>query len=300
MDETLIKEFFIDAQSHLERIEADTLGLEKDPDNQELIDAIFRHAHSIKGNAGMVGLMEIHNSGQSFESFLDEQRELGHVKQSAIDTIFQGLDRLKKVIGQEKINQGLMTAPVETIIVNPVSEDASENGTSTQTPVKPKPANPDDNDPLETYSKTYLTFDLSSEHFGIDIIKVKEIVSAESVTPVPNTKNFVEGVMNLRDQVIPVIDLKSKLGMGGVDIKVNKDKTPDSNIIVVDISKSITGIRVEQVTGIQKFDENEIVAPERLQGNISTDYLLGIGLSKDSPTTLLDVAGICDPDEYLY
>ncbi len=105
-NEGLIAEFYEDTQAHLENIEVDVLKLEKDHGQSDLIDAVFRRVHSIKGNSGMLGLDQIRVAGEVFETFLDKIRERRTTTSEEIDTMFAHLDTLKKVVSQTKGETG--------------------------------------------------------------------------------------------------------------------------------------------------------------------------------------------------
>ncbi len=94
MDE-ILQEFWVDTQSHIEAIEECLLHLDKDGSRSDLIDDIFRRVHSLKGNAGVLGLLEIYTYGQEFESFLEEVRERRQAAREEVDHMFEGLDRMK-------------------------------------------------------------------------------------------------------------------------------------------------------------------------------------------------------------
>ncbi len=116
----------------------------------------------------------------------------------------------------------------------------------------------------------------------------------EPITPVPNTLDFVVGVMNLRDQVIPVFDLKRKLKVEGAGDAASR------NIIVVEIDKSVTGLQVDEVNGIMAIPSGRIESPELFEGTIEIDYLYGLGNTENGAIILLDSDVLCAPDEILF
>ena len=138
-------------------------------------------------------------------------------------------------------------------------------------------------------------FGLAGETYGIDILSVREIITTEAITRVPNTKPFVEGVMNLRDQVIPIFDMKKRL-----DIRVNNSKTEEKNIIIVEVSKVSTGLKVDDVLGIIELKNSKITPPDTFQGSVPTEYMRGIGRTEDGAIILLEVTELCGQSELLY
>ena len=319
-DDNLMNEFLADTQGHLENIEEDTLRLEKNPTDEELIGDVFRRVHSIKGNAGIMGLAEIYSYGQEFESFLDGVRERKIATTAEIEKVFRYLDGLKAQIMRlkgEEVEKYQETAGSSGLEPD-LAEESDLEDTDDDTPGYSQPASygaemasaptisiEARQAELEARKRhiydgggpvTVLTFQIGPEIYGIDIMKVKEIITYERVTRVPNTKWFVDGVMNLRDQVIPVFDLCKKLKIKTDPGQAGRERS----IIVVEISKVITGLAVDDVTGIKVFEQERITPPENFKGKISIDYLLGVGQLEESAVIILDALDICDPAEILY
>ncbi len=141
----------------------------------------------------------------------------------------------------------------------------------------------------------YLTFALAEEEYGLEILKVREIIGYMNITAVPRTPEYVRGVINLRGQVIPVVDLRAKFGMESIDVD---EKTC---IIVVQIShggRSVsTGIVVDQVSEVLDIEAEDIEEPPSFGEDVDTDFILGMGKIDESVKTLLDidkVLGGCD------
>jgi purine-binding chemotaxis protein CheW len=132
----------------------------------------------------------------------------------------------------------------------------------------------------------YLTFALGPEEYGLEILKVREIIGYMEITAVPQTPGHVKGVINLRGQVIPVIDLRSKFGMETAEI------TEESCIIVVEIShdkrKFNTGIIVDHVQEVLDIDGQDIEDSPQF-GSVNTDFILGMGKIGDTVKILLDI-----------
>jgi len=133
----------------------------------------------------------------------------------------------------------------------------------------------------------YLTFALASEEYGLEILKVREIIGYIEVTAVPQTPHYVKGVINLRGQVIPVIDLRSKFGMETTDV------TEETCIIVVEIAhktrKFNTGIIVDRVQEVLDIAGQNIEEAPQLGSSVDTDFILGMGKVGDSVKILLDI-----------
>jgi purine-binding chemotaxis protein CheW len=133
----------------------------------------------------------------------------------------------------------------------------------------------------------YLTFALGPEEYGLEILKVREIIGYMEITAVPQTPHEVKGVINLRGQVIPVIDLRSKFGMETAEV------TEESCIIVVEISQNntnfSTGIVVDHVQEVLDIAGQDIEDAPQFGSSVDTDFILGMGKIGDSVKILLDI-----------
>lgn len=133
----------------------------------------------------------------------------------------------------------------------------------------------------------YLTFALSCEEYGLEILKVREIIGYMNITAVPQTPVFVKGVINLRGQVIPVIDLRAKFGMKTADV------TDETCIIVVEITqnnrKYNTGIVVDHVQEVLDIAGENIEDAPQFGSSVNTDFILGMGKVGESVKILLDI-----------
>jgi purine-binding chemotaxis protein CheW len=133
----------------------------------------------------------------------------------------------------------------------------------------------------------YLTFDLGDEEYGIPIIKVKEINGMMAITKVPQTEEYVKGVINLRGKVIPVIDLRLKFGMAAIEY------TERTCIIVVEVQGEkgtvSIGLVVDSVSEVNNIRGEEIEDPPAFGTSLSTEYILGMAKKDDGVKILLDI-----------
>ncbi|MGD8787496.1 MAG: chemotaxis protein CheW [Phycisphaerales bacterium] len=133
----------------------------------------------------------------------------------------------------------------------------------------------------------YLTFALANEEYGLEILKVREIIGYMEITAVPQTPAYVKGVINLRGQVIPVVDLRAKFGMETSDI------TDETCIIVVETSqgdhKFSTGIVVDHVEEVLDIAGEDIEEAPQFGSSVNTDFILGMGKIGDNVKILLDI-----------
>ncbi|MDY6822679.1 MAG: chemotaxis protein CheW [Thermodesulfobacteriota bacterium] len=142
----------------------------------------------------------------------------------------------------------------------------------------------------------YLTFQLAEEEYGIGIMKIKEIIGMMPITSVPRTPDFIKGVVNLRGKVIPVTDLRLKLGMDEVEV------TDRTCIIVTEIQGKTTsaqmGIVVDAVCEVLNVKAEEVADTPEFGTTIDTAYILGIAKMDDGGVKiLLDIDRILSPEE---
>lgn len=141
----------------------------------------------------------------------------------------------------------------------------------------------------------YLTFSLDQEEYGIGILKVKEIIGMMRVTPVPQTPDFVKGVINLRGRVIPVIDLRLRFGMNRIDY------TERTCIVVVEIDsdtgKLHIGVVVDSVSEVLNIKGTDIEDTPAFGTSLNTDYILGMAKSGGSVKILLAIDKVLSADE---
>jgi len=141
----------------------------------------------------------------------------------------------------------------------------------------------------------YLTFVLGSEEYGLDILKLREIIGYMKITAVPQTPEHVKGVINLRGQVIPVIDLRAKFSMNTIDV------TEQTCIILVEITqqnrKFNTGIIVDHVQEVLDISAENIEPTPQFGTNVNTDFILGMGKIGESVKILLDINKILGDED---
>lgn len=144
---------------------------------------------------------------------------------------------------------------------------------------------------VDTESSKFLTFQLQDEEYGLEILKVRELMGIMNITPVPQTPPYVKGVINLRGQVIPVMDLRSKFGLpeGEYDQK--------TCIVVVDVKGMLMGIVVDTVSEVLDIQSNNIEPPPSFGTEVNIEYILGMGKVDDEVKILLDIEKVLSSDE---
>ena len=132
----------------------------------------------------------------------------------------------------------------------------------------------------------YLTFWIDNQIFGIAISDIDQIVSIQKITPMPQFPSYVKGVINLRGEIIPVIDVR---------LRFNKPEVPYNKItciIIITIGKDQYGLIVDSVDEVVKIQDEEITAPPTISDNYENDYLSGIAKLKEKVVLLLDITAI--------
>jgi len=148
----------------------------------------------------------------------------------------------------------------------------------------PKPGEASTADPR---SGKYLTFRLAREEFAIQVLRVREIMGLQDITAVPQTPQYMKGVINLRGKIVPVIDLRSKFGFPEVEA------TPTTCIIVVQLHSGretlLMGLLVDAVSEVLNFAAGDIENTPDFGKGVSTPYLLGIAKMKGAVKILLNI-----------
>jgi purine-binding chemotaxis protein CheW len=144
-------------------------------------------------------------------------------------------------------------------------------------------------------SGKYLTFNLQAESYGIDVLKVREIIRLTTITAVPQMPAHIRGVINLRGKIIPVMDLRVRFEFSSA---ANTDQTC---IVVVQVKlpegkSTQMGLVVDGVEEVINISENDIEETPSFGGQICTDYIIGIAKVKSFVKTLLDIDGIVGAD----
>ena len=131
-----------------------------------------------------------------------------------------------------------------------------------------------------------VTFKLENEEFGVDILKVQEINRMVTITKIPNAPPFVEGVINLRGKIIPIVDLRKRLGFNG------KSYDQSTRIIVVELEGIILGFIVDSVSEVLRISESTIEPPPSIMGGIESDYIEGVGKLDNRLLILLELSKV--------
>ncbi len=136
-----------------------------------------------------------------------------------------------------------------------------------------------------------VTFSIGEEEFGVDILKVQEIIRTMEITKVPRAPAFVEGVINLRGKVIPIIDLRRRFGLQ------SRKHDKHTRIIVIEISNMIVGFVVDSVSEVLRIPANTVEPPPPVVAGLESEYISGVGKLEDRLLILLDLDRLLSGEE---
>uniref|UniRef100_C6E2Z4 CheW protein n=1 Tax=Geobacter sp. (strain M21) TaxID=443144 RepID=C6E2Z4_GEOSM len=142
---------------------------------------------------------------------------------------------------------------------------------------------------VETITETtqYLTFKLEEELFALDIGKVREVLDFTTITKVPQTPDYMRGVINLRGSVVPVVDLRLKFGM------VMAEQTVNTCVIIVEVElegeRVVMGAMADAVQEVLDLEPDQIEPPPRIGTKLNTDFIKGMGKHNDQFIIILDI-----------
>ena len=146
-----------------------------------------------------------------------------------------------------------------------------------------------------TESRQYLTFKLNEEVFGVDVAQVREILDFVKITKVPQTPDFMCGVINLRGSVVPVVDMNLKFGMQHIDRTVN------TCIVVVEVNIDDTtiviGALVDSVQEVFEIEPENIESAPKIGTKLKTDFIKGMGKQDDKFIIILDIDKVFSSEE---
>jgi purine-binding chemotaxis protein CheW len=146
---------------------------------------------------------------------------------------------------------------------------------------------------LGDHLEKYLTFIVDEEIYGLEILKVREIVAMLHISKVPLVPNYVKGVINLRGKVIPVIDIRLKFNM---EYAPYDDHT---TIIIVDIDEISIGFIVDKTSEVVKIDKSNLMPPPKFGTGIDTSFLKSMAKTEDNITMIVDLDKIFCSEEII-
>lgn len=133
----------------------------------------------------------------------------------------------------------------------------------------------------------FIEFSLGKEDYAIPLLMVREVISVPETTPIPKSPTHFLGIMNLRGQVISVVDLRKKL-------KVENKKDSEEAVIIVDIGGMNIGVVVDSINKVLAFSSDEVSEMPEVEHQVNTHFIFGVYKKENSLTVLLDIAKVLD------
>lgn len=144
-------------------------------------------------------------------------------------------------------------------------------------------------------TRQYLSFKLEEEEFALDISKVREVLDFTKITKVPQTPDFMKGVINLRGSVVPVVDLNMKFG------KKTTNKTVNTRIIIGEVciegDNTVLGVLADSVNEVMELEPESIEPPPRIGTRLNTDFIKGMGKREEEFVMILDIDKVFSAEE---
>jgi purine-binding chemotaxis protein CheW len=138
-------------------------------------------------------------------------------------------------------------------------------------------------DAVNADSSEFLTFTLGAEEYGVDILKVQEIRRYDTVTRIPDTPDFIKGVVNLRGTIVPVIDLRQKLKFERADYDAF------TVMIILNIARRVVGMVVDSVSDVMQLSAEQIRPAPEFGASVDTRFITGLGAIDDRMLILVDI-----------
>ncbi len=135
----------------------------------------------------------------------------------------------------------------------------------------------------------YMTFILEDQVYGLEIQHVREIVDMQKITKVPGMSDYIKGLINLRGQVIPVLDVRLRFGME------SREYDPRTCIVVVEVNETMVGLIVDRVADVQIIPNDRIQAPPSTGDSGKDQFIKGLGKIDDTVKLLLDIEKLIEP-----
>ena len=144
-------------------------------------------------------------------------------------------------------------------------------------------------------SMQLVTFQLGEEYYGIDIMDVQEIVRLRDVRGIPNSPGYVEGIINLRGEIIPVINLHHRFNLPHVTL-TEQDQLL-SGFVIIDLRGTKLGMLIDRVSRVVTVQGESIQPPPRILSGIGKEYIRGVASEEEAYLIILDIRRIFDPRE---
>ncbi|MFW5984753.1 MAG: chemotaxis protein CheW [Halanaerobiaceae bacterium] len=144
--------------------------------------------------------------------------------------------------------------------------------------------------------KQFVVFFAGDHVFGVNIHQTREIITRSELTFMPDTPDFVSGVINLRGEIVPVIDLEKRLSLQK-QLNQDEDEKKEQKIIIAEVKSNLIGIKVNDVREIIRIEKSEIENPPEITRNINRDFVTGVGKMEEELIIFLNLSKILTPGE---
>ena len=142
-----------------------------------------------------------------------------------------------------------------------------------------------------------VTFQLGEELYGVDIMDVKEIVKIQAIRSIPNAPYYVEGIFNLRSEIIPIISLHKRFRLKKLDISDDVSGEFEGGFIILNIDRLKIGIIIDRIARVISVNKNEIQPPPQMLSGIGTEYIHGVVRQNNGYLIILDIRSLFNPKE---
>ncbi|MBO5400874.1 MAG: purine-binding chemotaxis protein CheW [Spirochaetaceae bacterium] len=141
-----------------------------------------------------------------------------------------------------------------------------------------------------------VTFQLGQELYGVDIMDVKEIVKIQNIRPIPNAPYYVEGIFNLRSEIIPVISLHKRFRIEQIE-RTDEDEEDQGGFIILNIDGIKIGIIIDRIERVVQVKNEEIKPPPQMLTGIGTEYIHGVIRQENGYLIILDIRRVFNPKD---
>ena len=141
-----------------------------------------------------------------------------------------------------------------------------------------------------------VTFQLGQELYGVDIMDVKEIVKIQNIRPIPNAPYYVEGIFNLRSEIIPVISLHKRFRIEQIE-RTDEDEEDQGGFIILDIDGIKIGVIIDRIERVVQVKNEEIKPPPQMLTGIGTEYINGVIRQENGYLIILDIRRVFNPKD---
>jgi len=143
---------------------------------------------------------------------------------------------------------------------------------------------------LEEENEQFIIFVLNDQKFGINVLKSREIITVDNLTFIPETPDFVKGIINLREEIIPIINLNKKFNL-------KKHKNSEDKVIIISVNDTLIGFAVNEIDEIKKIHSKNISEAPYITRQIKKDYIQGVAKLEGELIILIDIENVFSQSE---